>query len=75
MSPFFCASGGVIAVRSYLVVTGCVFALLVVAHIVRVFLEGPGVLRQPDFLIATLCAMGLLGWACYLLMNRKPRRE
>jgi len=57
--------------RSYLIVTACIFALLVVAHVARLFLEGPGVLRQPVFLTATLCAIGLFAWACYLLRNKR----
>jgi hypothetical protein len=57
--------------RSYLVVTACLFALLVVAHGVRLMSEGPAVLRQPVFLIATVSAIGLFAWACYLLWNKR----
>jgi hypothetical protein len=58
--------------RAYLLTSGAVFGLLVVAHIIRVFIEGPGVIREPVFAIATILAAGLCLWAVRLL--RLPER-
>jgi len=52
--------------RAYVVVTGTVFGLIVVAHLARLVLEGP---RFVDvfFLLATAIAAGLFVWACFVL--------
>ena len=53
--------------RAYLLTSGAVFGLLVLAHIVRVFIEGPGVMGEPVFAIATVLAAALCLWALRLL--------
>jgi hypothetical protein len=58
--------------KAYLLTSGAVFGLLVVAHIVRVIIEGPGVIREPVFTIATILAAALCLWAFRLL--RLPNR-
>ena len=49
--------------RAYLLTSGAVFALLVVAHVVRLFAEGPTVALKPVFVITTLLAVALTAWA------------
>jgi hypothetical protein len=52
--------------------SGTIFFLLVLAHVLRVFAEGPGVMRDPFFAIATLLAAALGIWAIRVL--RLPAR-
>jgi hypothetical protein len=58
--------------RTYVVTTGIVFALLVCAHLARIALEGVHVLGDPFFLISTLIALALCGWA-WRVFRRLPR--
>ena len=58
--------------RSYVITTGVVFALLVVAHILRAIEEGPQLMKQPLFILTTLAAAALFVWAMSLL-RRSPR--
>jgi hypothetical protein len=57
-------------VRRYIVTTGAAAALLALAHLARIFVEGPHLLRQPGFLLATVASVGIGVWALVLL--RKP---
>jgi hypothetical protein len=56
-------------VRGYIVTTGAVAVLLALAHLARIFVEGPHLLRQPVFLLATVASVGIGVWA---LLLRKP---
>ena len=58
--------------RAYVITTGLLFAILVLAHIARVFAEGVGHTMDPCFVVATLVAAGLSLWAWRLV--RKPHR-
>lgn len=53
--------------RAYIMTTGAVFGLIVVAHVARVFAEGWRVATDPLFAALTLLAAGLCGWAVRLL--------
>ncbi len=53
--------------RTYVMITGILFAALVVAHAARLFAEGAGVAANPFFAVITLLSAGLAGWAWYLL--------
>jgi len=53
--------------KAYLVTTGTVFGLIVVAHVWRVFVEGAHLARQPPFVLVTLAAAALSLWAWGLL--------
>jgi hypothetical protein len=53
--------------RAYLVTTGLIFALIVVAHIARILGESAELARDPAYLALTLLAAGLSGWAGFLL--------
>ena len=54
--------------RAYVATSGTVFALLVLAHIARVFAEGLRVASNPWFIASTLAATVLCVWAFRLLM-------
>jgi hypothetical protein len=53
--------------KAYLITTGTIFALIVVAHVLRAIDEGPGMARNPFFILLTLLAAGLSVWAFRLL--------
>lgn len=53
--------------KIYVVVTGIVFALLAVAHIARIVMEGAQVLFEPIFLFTSVASVGLVLWAIILL--------
>ena len=53
--------------KAYVMTTGAVFALITLAHIVRIVMEGPHLLREPLYIILTLATTGLCVWAWRLL--------
>ncbi len=53
--------------KIYVVVTGIVFALLAVAHIARIIMEGAQVLFEPIFLFTSVVSIGIMLWAIILL--------
>ncbi len=53
--------------KAYLIATGTVFGLIVVAHIWRLSVEGAWLLRDPAYLVLTLLAAALCFWALQLL--------
>jgi hypothetical protein len=57
--------------RAYVITTGIVFGLLVVAHIWRMVAEAPRLAANPPFIAITLVAASLGLWAGYLLL--RPR--
>jgi hypothetical protein len=58
--------------RTYVAVTGTLFALLVVAHAVRAFYE-PVQLQDPWFIGFTVLAIAVAAWAGRLLAgSRRP---
>jgi hypothetical protein len=58
--------------KAYLITTGIVFALITLAHILRVFAEGPRLAKDPFFILLTLLAAGLSVWAWRLLRSLPP---
>lgn len=52
--------------RNYLRATGIIFALIVAAHVWRVFAESKYLLKDPWFVALTLLAAGMSGWAFHL---------
>ncbi len=60
--------------KVYLVTTGVVFALVVLAHVLRLVAEGPHLVHEPSFVILTLLAAGLSAWA-WRLVWRSGRRS
>ncbi|MFZ5495022.1 MAG: hypothetical protein ACOZE5_06750 [Verrucomicrobiota bacterium] len=53
--------------KPYILATGGVFALILAAHIARLFAEGAGLLRQPVFVLTSLLSIGFSIWAWRLL--------
>lgn len=53
--------------RAYVMTSGAMFGLLVLAHILRIFAEGPGVVRDPFFMLSTAIAAALCMWAVRIL--------
>lgn len=58
--------------KAYVRTTAAVFGILTLAHILRVMEEGPKLLAEPWFVLATLAAAALCAWALSLLL-RSPR--
>jgi hypothetical protein len=56
-------------VRTYVLVTGVIFGLIVVAHAWRLVLEAPHL--HAEFVVLTLIAAALCGWAVALLRGRR----
>jgi len=54
-------------VKVYIVTTGAAFALLALAHLVRIISEGAHLLREPFFLLSTVIAAAFFAWAIVLL--------
>jgi hypothetical protein len=57
--------------RAYLVVSGSVFGLMLLVHAWRFVVEGARLATEPDFIVTTLLAAGLCGWALRLLVGRR----
>ena len=57
--------------KAYVITTGAVFALLTLAHVLRIIAEWPHLARDPFFLLITFAAGGLCLWALRLLMLSK----
>jgi hypothetical protein len=53
--------------RAYVLTTGVVFGLIVLAHAVRAYTHGAGTLTEPWFVATTAAAVALCCWAAYLL--------
>jgi hypothetical protein len=53
--------------KAYVMTTGAVFGLLVLAHIWRVIEEGPVLAKNPWYIIITVAAAALCFWAWRLL--------
>ena len=53
--------------KAYVMTTGAVFGLLAVVHFWRAIAEWPHLATDPTFLLITVAAAGLCGWACRLL--------
>jgi hypothetical protein len=61
------ASNWSLRMKAYLMTSGGIFALLVVAHLLRIIAEGPHVARDPWFGLSTVAAGALCVWALRLL--------
>ena len=58
--------------KAYVMTTGGLFGLLVVAHIWRVIEEGPGPAKDPFFILITVTAAALCLWA-WRVFRSMPR--
>jgi hypothetical protein len=61
--------------KAYVLTTGVVFLLIIVAHIARVFAEGAHLLKQPAFAFTSILALALGIWAWRLFRHISPRHE
>ena len=60
--------------RRYLIVTAAIFVIILGAHGARLVAEGPRLLREPDFMLASLAALGMAIWAIVLLRRLPAAR-
>lgn len=58
--------------RTYVIATGSIFALLTAAHIWRMVWEDHSLATDPLYLAITIIAAALGVWAWRLLRNRPP---
>lgn len=58
--------------KAYIMTSGTIFGLVVVAHVVRMFAEGSHMAADPSFLLLTVLAAGLCLWA-FSLLRQFPR--
>lgn len=59
--------------RVYVMITGTLFGVLVIAHVLRVVQEGPALAKEPWYILITLAAAALSVWAWLLLRRSKPK--
>jgi hypothetical protein len=59
--------------KAYVITTGAVFALLTLAHLLRIIMEWPHLARDPFFLLITVAAGALCLWAWRLLRLSRRR--
>jgi hypothetical protein len=59
--------------KLYILVTGCAFALLFLAHVARVASEGWHVAASPVFIITTVGSLAICVWAVYLYRQSLSR--
>ena len=57
--------------KAYVMTTGAVFALLTLAHLLRIIVEGPHLAKEPFYVLITVAAAGLCVWAWRLLRLAK----
>jgi hypothetical protein len=55
--------------KAYLMTTGLIFALIVVAHLSRMIVESAALARDPAYLAPTLLSAALAVWAGVLLRH------
>jgi hypothetical protein len=53
--------------RTYAITTGIIFALLTIAHVLRIATESTRFLTDPIFMLFTIASAGLAVWALVLL--------
>ncbi len=58
--------------RPYVIVCGLIFALIGAAHVSQLTGGGSWHLREPDFVLSSFAALGMLGWSIILLI-RHPK--
>src|SRR5205807_8427523 len=57
--------------RTYVGITGFVFAWIFAAHVARVWAEGTWLLREPLFILTTAASLGAAICAVFLLSGRR----
>ncbi|MEZ6060929.1 MAG: hypothetical protein R3C19_11250 [Planctomycetaceae bacterium] len=57
--------------RAYIVTSGIIFALITVAHFVRILFENPRLARDPVFVLLTVLTIVMTVWAWKVLPPKK----
>ena len=60
--------------KAYILTTGGLFGLIVLAHLARMIKEGTETLREPLFVAMTILAIGLCVWAWRLFRSMSSPR-
>ena len=58
--------------KAYLVTTGSIFGLIVLAHVLRIVSEGPHLMTDPGWVLMTVAAAALCVWAWRLFQLSSP---
>ena len=58
--------------KAYILISGTLFGLIVVAHIARVVSESLSVAKDPWFILSTAISAGMCYWSWRLLRRRDP---
>ena len=58
--------------RAYVMTSGAIFCLIVLAHLLRIVAKGPRLATEPDFVLTTLAAVALSAWA-FRVLRVTPR--
>jgi hypothetical protein len=53
--------------KAYIITSGSIFGLITLAHIARIFAEGPHLAADPFFIFLTILAASLCFWAWRVL--------
>jgi len=53
--------------RAYVMTSGAIFGLVVLAHLLRIAAEGPQLMRDPWYVLLTALAAALCAWAVRIL--------
>ena len=53
--------------KAYVITTGVVFGLLTLAHILRIIMEGPGLAKDPFYILITVATAVMCIWAWRLV--------
>jgi hypothetical protein len=53
--------------KAYVLTTGAIFLLIVIAHVARLFSEGAHLLKQPMFAMTSILSLALVLWAWRML--------
>jgi hypothetical protein len=58
--------------KAYVILSGAIFGLLTIAHLLRIALENRHLATDPAFILITLASATLCVWACFVLrrLNR-----
>jgi hypothetical protein len=57
--------------RTYVIITGLIFGLLTVAHVLRIATENARLATDPFYVAITVASAALCGWAWYVLRRTK----
>jgi NO-binding membrane sensor protein with MHYT domain len=72
--PITLAPGYLLDVKTYLIVTGVIFAAFVGLHVAKAVAEGPSTAKNPLFIFLTALSAGLSLWAWRLLWQSSRSR-